>query len=104
MHEIVTRLMKCVTATRLRLLDIGWRVWPVMPHSTRPHIESGIRDNREAAPLFSNRVHSDGPTKCIDLPATARYPKPNAKKASIRLVNRFGDNSKQDHCPLQSKH
>src|SRR5262245_33171398 len=30
--------------------------------------------------------------KCIDFPAANRYPTPNAKTASIRLVNRFGGN------------
>jgi hypothetical protein len=30
--------------------------------------------------------------KCIDFPAPAHYRKPNAKKASIRFINRFGGN------------
>src|SRR5438874_13424792 len=38
---------------------------------------------------------SDDPAKWIDMSATAHYPRPNAIKASIRLLNRFGDNCKK---------
>jgi hypothetical protein len=35
---------------------------------------------------------------------TAHYPKPNARKASIRLLNRFSDNTYEDRCSPRYKH
>jgi hypothetical protein len=107
MHEIVTRSMKCVTATRLRLLDMtaAGAVWGVMPHSTTPHVQSGIRDNTEAARLFSNRVctpivRRNALTYQLRLAISSL----TQKKRASGLLTGSATIAKQDHCPQRYKH
>jgi hypothetical protein len=84
--------------------DCGWRrLARYAAQHYASYLERYPRQYRRRAIVLEPSA-LDRPAKCIDLSVTARYPQPNAKKASIRLVNRVGDNSKQDHCPQRYKH
>jgi hypothetical protein len=56
-------------------------------------LKLGKRNRDLSAWLIRATQRQMGPLKWIDLPVTAHYPKPNAKKARIRPVGRFDDKS-----------